>query len=427
MGNNKINRFTRNTTNSRKDRSRKRKHIFYRKSGERNSSNNNTSAKKIKQHDEDLNVPQDDHTVYRLLNFITVFTAISNLVKCKKCNCDVNFQICSERGLGFKIAVMCNECQPTYINSSPFIGHTYEINRRFIYVMRILGLGLEGCKKFCGLMDMPAFLVQKTYDIIVKNMSACVNTVAKKVFVKAAKEEKKTIKRKILGGKGKLTGKLIDKLTVYYGLAIRRNCESIEKMRNAIWATFYHYSSTDQNPQHDHCLSGEESWCKWQKAVANNELNSFKHTYDSLSNDVLQAIRPIYDDLSKDALLDRCIGGFNQNNNESYNQLIWIITRKTLASSSTMVTIAANISACVFNEGCSAHLAMLNSMGITLGQNAHNYCRQADEKRITEAERRAQLATREARILRRQQQSSTLDVAEAAEDLLYGPGIDDSV
>lgn len=35
---------------------------------------------------------------------------------------------------------------------------------------------------------------------------------------------------KELGGKGKLTGKLIDELSMYYGLAIRRNHDSVLKM-----------------------------------------------------------------------------------------------------------------------------------------------------------------------------------------------------
>lgn len=42
---------------------------------------------------------------------------------------------------------------------------------------------------------------------------------------KSGKKEKKS-----LSEKGKLTGKMIDKLTVYYGLAIRRNCDSVENM-----------------------------------------------------------------------------------------------------------------------------------------------------------------------------------------------------
>ncbi|KZC10036.1 hypothetical protein WN55_01787 [Dufourea novaeangliae] len=44
---------------------------------------------------------------------------------------------------------------------------------------------------------------------------------------------KKTAK---LGGKGKLTDALIKKLTKYYGLAIRRNFNSVEDMKKAIMA-----------------------------------------------------------------------------------------------------------------------------------------------------------------------------------------------
>jgi len=49
-----------------------------------------------------------------------------------------------------------------------------------------------------------------------------------------------------LGGKGKLTGRLIDDLTLYYGLGIRRNTDSVENMRKEIWATLYHKLSTDK-------------------------------------------------------------------------------------------------------------------------------------------------------------------------------------
>lgn len=37
-----------------------------------------------------------------------------------------------------------------------------------------------------------------------------------------------------LGGKGKLTGKLIDELCTYYELAIRRNADNLEKMTKAV-------------------------------------------------------------------------------------------------------------------------------------------------------------------------------------------------
>lgn len=42
-----------------------------------------------------------------------------------------------------------------------------------------------------------------------------------------------------VGGKeeGKLTDKILNKLSLYYGLAIRRHSDSVEDMKNAAWPT----------------------------------------------------------------------------------------------------------------------------------------------------------------------------------------------
>ncbi|XP_077256710.1 uncharacterized protein LOC143894395, partial [Temnothorax americanus] len=232
---------------------------------------------------------------------------------------------------------------------------------------------------------------------------------------------------KSLGGKGKLTAKLIDKLTVYYGLAIRRNCDSVENMYNAIWSTYYHYCSTDENPQHEKCPNGPESWCSWQRAVAANELAAFKHDYQPFPQDVIEALYPIYTDLSNKKLLERCVGGFTQNSNESYNQLIWKITPKIIPAGSRIVEMAAYIAAGIFNEGTAALLYYMHAIGLLLGPNAHSYAEKEDAERVTIADRRAQENTREGRMVRRQQQNELLEAAERSEGLLYGPGIDDSM
>lgn len=159
----------------------------------------------------------------------------------------------------------------------------------------------------------------KTYSGILKakpygedfvvNKKECVGHVQKRMgtrlrdLVKKTVEEKqvkgKKIQKKTLSGKGKLTGKSIDKLTVYYGLAIRRNCDSVEKMKDAVWTTYFHYSSTDKKPQHGNCPEGPDFWCAWQRASATNTLSSFKHDYTPLPDDVLTAMKPIYEDLSR--------------------------------------------------------------------------------------------------------------------------------
>ncbi|KAL7287162.1 hypothetical protein TKK_0018596 [Trichogramma kaykai] len=254
----------------------------------------------------------------------------------------------------------------------------------------------------------------KPYEKFEVHKKECVGHVQKRMvtrlrdWVKNTVEEqqtkdvKKNNSKKIHGGKGKLTGKLINKLTVYYGLAIRRNYESVENMRNAIWATYEHYSSTDEQPHHEKCPQGSESWCPWQRASAEKSLKKFKHDYKPFPDDVLAAIKPIYKELSSDKLLEHCVGGFTQSNNESYNQLIWKITPKILPAGSKIVEIAAYTAACMFNRGTEALLAIMYSMGIKLGRHSHE-------------------------IIRRQHQKDALEIAGEAKELLHGPGYEDLI
>ena len=51
-------------------------------------------------------------------------------------------------------------------------------------------------------------------------------------------------------------------------------------------------------------------------------LSTYVQDYNPLPSYVLEAIKSTYEDLFKDELLERYLGGFTQNNNESHNQLI---------------------------------------------------------------------------------------------------------
>ncbi|GFX62146.1 RNase H domain-containing protein [Trichonephila clavipes] len=43
-------------------------------------------------------------------------------------------------------------------------------------------------------------------------------------------------------------------------------------MKTAIYATLFHSISTDQKPQHFKCLTGKDSWCFFQAAIARGEV-----------------------------------------------------------------------------------------------------------------------------------------------------------
>lgn len=333
--------------------------------------------------------------------------------------------------------IATNQCSANHIGASGNmeVFSVVEMFKRSIvkYGLRYVNyIGDGDSKTYSGILK-----AQPYGEDFVINKKECVGHVQKRMgtrlrnLVNKTVEEKdvkgKKTKKKTLSGKGKLTGKLIDKLTVYYGLSIRRNYESAEKMKVDIWATFYHYSSTDKNPQHGNCPKGPDSWCAWQRASATNTLSSFKHDYNPLPDDVLTAIKPIYKDLSKDELLQRCVGGFTQNNNESLNQLIWKITPKILPAGSKIVNVAALVAACTFNEGMCALLLFMHGMDLKLGRNSHEYAQTTDENRVCAAEKKSATETRQARIRHRQEQKDALDIAAAAGSLLYGPGIDDSI
>lgn len=133
----------------------------------------------------------------------------------------------------------------------------------------------------------------------------CIGHVQKRVGCRLRKL-KKTVRG--LGGKGKLTDVLIDRLQNCYGIAIRA-------------ASLFHCSSKDEAPRHGLCPLGPESWYGFnrQKALGGGR---YKHK-GGLSDEVLNQVKPVYADLCKEELLSKCLHGKTQNANESFNSMIW--------------------------------------------------------------------------------------------------------
>lgn len=91
-------------------------------------------------------------------------------------------------------------------------------------------------------------------------------------------------------------------------------------------------------------------------------------------------------------------------------------------NSSKITEIAAFISACVYNEGFSSVLKMMNVMGITLGQVSSAYGQQRNAERIHRAEEGHTFASKEARTARRMELADQHSMYEEVEGLLYSPG-----
>lgn len=568
----------------RRSASRKRKFTGNQHTFEQSTANTSTSAEKLLQN-KDENIVIDPTHGYCIIQFVSVFYAISNLVMCKTCKKNVTFNQASPRGLGFKVAVMC-ECGVSYINSGPMIENAFEINRRLVAVMRLLGIGINGINLFCGLMDFASKFYHQTFAGCFTNLWTAAESVCKISLQRAVEEEKKqtlekensetnltvsgdgtwkkrghtsrfgvvtlagkyskkiidscvkstycqscvywknkkdsdpeayeewlslheddcdinhkgsaskmevdsvkdmfgrsiseygvkysryigdgdsatykglldlnpydipieklecylhvkkrmgsrcrSLKKadKSLGGKSKttlkLTVNLINKLQKYYGLAIMRHQDNVDEMYKAIWATFHHLSSTDKNPNHGNCPEGAESWCAYRRAEAEElNLTKFKHDYLPLDPKVQEALKPIYEDLSRRELLDRCKGNNTQNNNESYNGLLWHFAPKHLHSGLKTIELSNYFATSIFNDGYSSILKIFNVMGVIIGPAARDFAASKDETRLRIAEHRQQAATKEGRSSRRSASAAQQAHYEEDEGELYGPGIAD--
>lgn len=176
------------------------------------------------------------------------------------------------------------------------------------------------------------------YEGVQVEKEECINHVSKRLGTRLrklkaedveVKETKtgKTYKRSVLGGKDKLTDNTISKLTSYYGQAVRRNIgRTVEDLRKDILSTYYHCSSTDENPRHSSCPEGTDSWCFYNRALATGETppshNTMKVKF-RLDPESRKKILQVYKSLTEEHLLRWCLKGRTQNPNESFHSKIW--------------------------------------------------------------------------------------------------------
>ncbi|KAG5327210.1 MOS1T transposase, partial [Pseudoatta argentina] len=112
-----------------------------------------------------------------------------------------------------------------------------------------------------------------------------------------------------------------------------------------------------------------------------NRYSMEGETEYAMKDEVFKAVKPIYEELSSDDLLSRCLDGYTQNNNESFNSVLWSIAPKGVHSSKAIVDIAANIAVCNFNDGLKSVLEIMQVLNLTIGTTCYNFCIETDERR----------------------------------------------
>ena len=222
----------------------------------------------------------------------------------------------------------------------------------------------------------------------------CVGHIQKRLGKKLRDLKKKTFVddsgqvRKIKWGrKGRLTESVINSLSVYFGGAIRNFPGDVDGMFRAIWAVFHHSISDDEQHDHQFCPTGSGSWCKYNRALADN-VEPSKHT-PKLPKDLGPFIEPVFTALSKRELLEKWVLGATQNQNESFNNIVCSRCPKTGFCSVASVEIAVNLAAITFNHGLEGLSPLFEKIiSSPLSAFRASFITSSDDKRSMKAGRR---------------------------------------
>ena len=219
---------------------------------------------------------------------------------------------------------------------------------------------------------------------------------------------------KPIGGQGRLTDQLIDDLQTYYGKAIRNHPNDLQSMAKAIWASLCHLGSTDDKPMHMFCPEGKGSWCRWQRlaSVESEDGDSDSNTSveplepyvhrNSIPPAIMDVIKPIYVDvLTNIDLLQRCLRGATQNQNEILNGLIWSLCPKKGFCGPSVAEMSTYLAVAHFNNGAVSPLAVLREMACEEGYFTERQLRLQDAVRVQKAEKKMKEAEKKRRKVRR--------------------------
>ncbi|KAH7937546.1 hypothetical protein HPB49_012998 [Dermacentor silvarum] len=118
-----------------------------------------------------------------------------------------------------------------------------------------------------------ALQADKVYGYIPIEKDDCVNHVQKRMGTAlrncVAKHRGPGLES--LGGKGHLTGDLINNLSSYYGWALKTHKGDVDATQRVVMATYHHVTSNDNVANHTFCPTGPDSWCKQNAAKARVE------------------------------------------------------------------------------------------------------------------------------------------------------------
>ena len=121
-----------------------------------------------------------------------------------------------------------------------------------------------------------------------------------------------------IGGADRLTEQLHNDFQCYYSNTILDDLQGVIK---AVKAILHHSLSTNEASDHQYCFKESHHGVRFQHANATGQTPHSHHT--TIPKAIGNAIKSAFDSLSKESLLQCCLKGSTQNQNESLHATVW--------------------------------------------------------------------------------------------------------
>ena len=138
--------------------------------------------------------------------------------------------------------------------------------------------------------------------------------------------------------------------------------------------------------------------------------------------EIIKHVKPIFAELSKETLLSKCLHGKAQNQNESYNALIWERLPKTKYVSLTQLKFGSYDAVAHFNIGKKSSVLIFEKLNMIPGRYLTKQCANINRKRLFASEYKASDDARKKRKILSGTTKSRMVKNEATEGTLYEAG-----
>ena len=171
-------------------------------------------------------------------------------------------------------------------------------------------------------------------------------------------------------------------------------------MQSATKAPLFHVASNkDHNLHYSHCPIGPDSWCKYNQDHV-NETTNYKPG-SGLPISIVLKLRPIFEELSNEYLLKKCLHGMTQNQNETFNAMIWSRIPKSTYVSFSQLQLGVYDAVANFNIGRKASILIFEKLNMIPGKYCLEGCRKINEKWLSKSKYDNLEATKKRREIRR--------------------------